>query len=218
VWVEQAIGPNTPPPPDFQPYFAFDGTRAVVCDMNGNGGHGSHGFNDIVFTDQQSASMMSCAGNSYVNTPAMDGLAASGMRFERAYCTNPVCVPSRFSLMTGRMPSAIGVRCNDHHPTLCDYACIAVPEELAGLSLRGLAEGRKPASWPDTLPVESEIGRMVVTERYKYVLYDESESREQLMDLWEDPGEMRNAAKDAEQAEVLRNLRRVFEDRFGQSI
>ena len=463
----------------------------------------------FIFTDQQSASMMSCAGNSYVNTPAMDSLAASGMRFERAYCTNPVCVPSRFSLMTGRMPSVIGVRSNDHghvdavpehitkqglgwlfrragydvayggkvhlpkrnaprcrlpvaerpamtpedlgfdyltrderdklaevcaeyvvqdrhrpfllvvsfinphdicymairdsaeteserrllargkveidtldealqlpagasreaffeqhcpplppnfepqddepeairallaqrpfrqkareswtderwrlhrwayarltemvdaqiaricdavresgkekdtviifssdhgdmdsahrmehktalyeeacrvpliisqpgmtsppvavrlvggnaersagavdrthlvsngldlFPTLCDYAGIVVPEELAGLSLRRLAEGHRPASWRDSLPVESEIGRMIVTERYKYVLYDEGEGREQLMDLWEDLGEMRNAAQDAEKAEVLRNLRRLFEKTFGCSI
>lgn len=46
-WVEQAIGPNTPPPPDFQPYFAYDATYSVVCDMNGNGYH------DIVFTDAE---------------------------------------------------------------------------------------------------------------------------------------------------------------------
>ena len=66
----------------------------------------------LIITDQQSATMMSCAGNSYVKTPAMDWLADSGVRFERAYCTNPVCVPSRFSLMTGRYPSAIGQRHN----------------------------------------------------------------------------------------------------------
>lgn len=67
----------------------------------------------LVLTDQQSATMMSCAGNEYLQTPAMDSLAASGVRFDRAYCTNPVCVPSRFSLMTGRMPSEIGLRSND---------------------------------------------------------------------------------------------------------
>lgn len=66
----------------------------------------------FIFTDQQSASMMSCTGNRYLQTPAMDSLAHSGLRFERAYCTNPVCVPSRFSLMTGRMPSAIGMLSN----------------------------------------------------------------------------------------------------------
>lgn len=68
----------------------------------------------VLLTDQQSATMMSCAGNPWVTTPAMDGLSGRGTRFERAYCTNPVCVPSRFSLVTGRMPSAIGLRCNDN--------------------------------------------------------------------------------------------------------
>ncbi len=56
--------------------------------------------------------MMSCAGNQYLKTPAMDNLAATGVRFTRAYCTNPVCVPSRFSMFTGRMPSAIQLRSN----------------------------------------------------------------------------------------------------------
>lgn len=67
----------------------------------------------VILTDQQSASMMSCAGNEYVRTPAMDSLASSGVRFVRAYCTDPVCIPSRFSLMTGRMPGEIGLRSNE---------------------------------------------------------------------------------------------------------
>jgi len=60
----------------------------------------------LIYTDQQHANMMSCAGNKYVNTPAMDYLAENGMRFTRAYTTNPVCVPARISMMTGRFPSA----------------------------------------------------------------------------------------------------------------
>ena len=69
---------------------------------------------NIIFicTDQQQAGMMSCAGNKYLNTPAMDSLAATGVRFEKAYCTNPVCLPSRYSLMTGRMPGELGIRDN----------------------------------------------------------------------------------------------------------
>ena len=63
----------------------------------------------FIMTDQQSATMMSCTGNKWLKTPALDGLAASGVRFERAYACNPVCVPSRFSLQTGLMPSAIGM-------------------------------------------------------------------------------------------------------------
>ncbi len=63
----------------------------------------------LIITDQQHAGMMSCAGNKWLKTPAMDRLAARGVRFERAYCGNPVCVPSRFSMMTGVLPSRIGM-------------------------------------------------------------------------------------------------------------
>lgn len=47
AWEEWPIGPNTPPPPDFQPYFAFDGTCAIVADVDGDGAQ------DIVFTDAE---------------------------------------------------------------------------------------------------------------------------------------------------------------------
>jgi choline-sulfatase len=63
----------------------------------------------FIMTDQQHAGMMSCTGNKWLKTPAMDQLAASGIRFERAYACNPVCIPNRFSLQTGLMPSAIGM-------------------------------------------------------------------------------------------------------------
>jgi len=59
-----------------------------------------------IFTDQQSASMMSCAGNKWLKTPAMDYIAENGIRFTRAYTTNPVCSPARVSLMTGRFPGS----------------------------------------------------------------------------------------------------------------
>ncbi|SOE23017.1 Arylsulfatase A [Spirosomataceae bacterium TFI 002] len=58
-----------------------------------------------IFTDQQYAGMMSCAGNEWVNTPAMDYIANNGIRFTKAYTTNPVCTPARMSMITGRFPS-----------------------------------------------------------------------------------------------------------------
>lgn len=66
---------------------------------------------NVVFinTDQQHAGMMSCTGNPWLKTPAMDRIANEGIRFERAYCSNPVCLPSRFSWFTGRMPSELGI-------------------------------------------------------------------------------------------------------------
>lgn len=63
-------------------------------------------------TDQQSAGAMSCAGNRDLRTPAMDRIAAEGMRFERAYCTQPLCTPSRASMFTGLMPHEAGAPLN----------------------------------------------------------------------------------------------------------
>ena len=66
----------------------------------------------LIITDQQHAGMLSCAGNAYVQTPNLDSLARTGVRFERAYCGNPVCVPSRFCMLSGTMPSRIGMETN----------------------------------------------------------------------------------------------------------
>ncbi len=66
----------------------------------------------LIITDQQAATMLSCAGNKWVKTPAMDSLMKKGMRFEKAYATNPVCMPSRFSLLTGHYPSNVSMRMN----------------------------------------------------------------------------------------------------------
>lgn len=65
-----------------------------------------------VFTDQQFAGAMSCAGNPDLATPAIDGIAAQGVRFANAYCTNPLCTPSRASMFTGAMPHEIGITGN----------------------------------------------------------------------------------------------------------
>jgi choline-sulfatase len=67
-----------------------------------------------IFTDEQSAKMMSCTGNLWLETPAMDYLAENGVRFEKAYAANPVCVPSRVAMMTGWLPDTYGIRSNSH--------------------------------------------------------------------------------------------------------
>jgi len=68
----------------------------------------------LIMTDQQSATMMSGAGNPYVRTPNMDFLARKGVRFLNTYCANPVCLPSRFSMFTGLYPSDIGLKSNNY--------------------------------------------------------------------------------------------------------
>jgi len=66
----------------------------------------------LLLTDQQTHTALSCAGNPWLRTPAMDSLAATGRRFTQAYCNYPVCSPSRGSIFTGRMPHETGVRVN----------------------------------------------------------------------------------------------------------
>jgi choline-sulfatase len=79
-----------------------------------------------VITDQQHAGMMSCTGNRWLKTPVLDSLAAAGTRFELAYSANPVCVPARTSMMTGRYPSHFGILGNKAAP---------VPEEALPAAL-----------------------------------------------------------------------------------
>ena len=63
----------------------------------------------FIITDQHHANMLSSAGNPYLKTKALDGMAKAGIRFTNAYVTNPVCVPSRISMATGMMPGRFGV-------------------------------------------------------------------------------------------------------------
>jgi choline-sulfatase len=84
-----------------------------ISQAQGDGGEEDRPNILYIFTDQQSATMMRCAGNEYVHTPAMDSIAACGTRFDRAYCTNPVCVPSRMSMVTGHYPSEMNVKSNN---------------------------------------------------------------------------------------------------------
>ena len=71
----------------------------------------------VICTDQQYAGMLSCAGNRWLQTPAMDSLAQTGARFERAYSVNPVCVPSRTGMLTGYTPSRFGMQSNNDSKT-----------------------------------------------------------------------------------------------------
>lgn len=67
----------------------------------------------FVICDQMRADHLGFAGNLVVRTPNIDRLAHVGTVFDRAYVNNPVCMPNRSSLMTGRLPSAHGVIFND---------------------------------------------------------------------------------------------------------
>jgi len=66
-------------------------------------------FNVVMFLpDQQRADTLACYGNSKVHAANLNKLAAESVVFERAYVTQPVCSPSRASLMTGLWPHMSG--------------------------------------------------------------------------------------------------------------
>ena len=66
----------------------------------------------LITTDQQRADHLGCYGNKVLRTPAIDGLAAGGIAFDRFYVACPICMPNRAAIMTGRMPSVNGTRHN----------------------------------------------------------------------------------------------------------
>ncbi|MFP4579530.1 MAG: sulfatase [Candidatus Sumerlaeia bacterium] len=66
----------------------------------------------LIQTDQQRWDALGAAGNPYIHTPNLDRLAASGALMENAFCNNPVCMPSRQSMLSGLYPSALGCNTN----------------------------------------------------------------------------------------------------------
>lgn len=62
--------------------------------------------------DQHRGDMMGCAGDVAVQTPNLDRLAAEGVRFSRATCQGPLCMPARASFMTERYVRDHGVYTN----------------------------------------------------------------------------------------------------------
>ena len=63
----------------------------------------------LIVADDLGYGDLSCYGATDLETPHIDRLAASGVRFDRFYANCPVCSPTRASLLTGRYPDLVGV-------------------------------------------------------------------------------------------------------------
>lgn len=66
----------------------------------------------VIQADQLAPHALGAYGDDAALTPHIDSLAAQGTVFDRAYCTTPLCAPSRASMMTGLLPSELG--CHDN--------------------------------------------------------------------------------------------------------
>lgn len=74
----------------------------------------------FLFTDEQRLDTLACYGNNKIHMPNLNRLTERSLVFAEPYCCQPVCTPSRGSLMTGLYPHSHGAVTNN----------LALPEEL----------------------------------------------------------------------------------------
>ena len=106
----------------------------------------------------------------------------------------------------------------DLMPTVCDFAGVEIPKHCTGKSIRKVLEsGKEETPLRDYVVTETvfaqtagTIGWMVRTKDYKYVLYDSGRNREQLFDMNNDRGEMRNLAVERRYHDILVEHRRML--------
>jgi len=90
---------------------------------------GSHPNVLLILTDDQGYGDLRLHGNPYLKTPHIDGLAQSGVRFERFY-VNSFCSPTRAALLTGRYPLRCGVWGVTHNKETMRAAEVTIAEAL----------------------------------------------------------------------------------------
>ena len=62
----------------------------------------------LIMADQLAPQFLPCYGHPLVKAPTLQRLAEEGVVFDAAYTNSPLCAPSRFVMMSGRLPSQIG--------------------------------------------------------------------------------------------------------------
>src|SRR6476660_5172732 len=80
----------------------------------------------LLMADQLAVQALPFHGHRLVQARHLSRLAAEGVVFDAAYCNSPICAPSRFSMLSGQLPTAIGAYDNAAEfpasiPTLAHY-------------------------------------------------------------------------------------------------
>ncbi|HEX3657689.1 MAG TPA: sulfatase [Pirellulales bacterium] len=91
----------------------FIGLLAVLpLGFTGSAGAAEGRPNVLLLMSDDLNTYLGCYGDPRAKTPNIDRLAARGVRFDRAYCTFPLCGPSRNSMLTGLYPNSSGILAN----------------------------------------------------------------------------------------------------------
>lgn len=93
----------------------------------------------VLMSDDHAAYTTGVYGNPIIRTPKIDRLAAEGVLFSRAYANAPVCSPSRYSILTGRLPHAVGATLLD---TLLSEDQLTIAEHLQSQGFKTGAVGK----------------------------------------------------------------------------
>jgi len=107
-------------------------------------------FNFVfILIDDMGWADLACQGSKFYETPHIDRLAASGVRFTNGYAACPVCSPSRAAVMTGRYPARTGVTnyLPGAHPLPHSKMIGPMCQPYLDLSEVTIAEALKPAGY-----------------------------------------------------------------------
>ena len=103
----------------------------------------------VILIDDMGWSDLGCQGSTFYETPNIDRLAASGIRFTNGYAACPVCSPSRAAIMTGRFPARTGVTnyLPGSHPLPHSKMIGPICKQYLDPSEVTIAEALKPAGY-----------------------------------------------------------------------
>jgi choline-sulfatase len=102
----------------------------------------------ILMADQMAPRVLPAYGHDLVHAPNIARLAAEGVVFDSAYCNSPLCAPSRFSFMSGLLPSRIGA-----YDNACEFPAdqTTIAHDLRYRGYRTILAGKMHFVGPDQL-------------------------------------------------------------------
>ena len=103
--------------------------RAPFSNVNGSKKEGSKPNIVWITTEGVPVSVLSCYGSNLIQTPNIDRIAKEGMLFSNSFCTNPLCAPSRATLLTGKYNHLNGMLSNDGGTTRGVTDCYFYPNQ-----------------------------------------------------------------------------------------